>query len=316
MGVYYLALPFGTALGYMLGGSIADALGWRAVFYVVGLPGLLAAAAGLFVSDPGRGASEGRVLGAKAGRQSWRSHLDFFRTPTFLYNTAGMAMVTFAIGAYGVWGLIFYQRVHHMTATHATSTIGPLLVISSLFGITLGTFFADLLYKVTARAYLLLAACAVLCAIPLGAMGILDPGDTSSLVYLFGASLFMSMVLGPSNAVTANVVPANRRAAAYAAFIFCMHLFGDISSQVLLGWVSDLFGKPSVAGSPIGKFFASIGAAPVGETNLSVAMLCVVPVLMLACVFFFVGSRYLPADQERVRAAGGSPEGEEAVFHH
>ena len=101
----------------------------------------------------------------------------------------------------------------------------------------------------------------------------------------------------------ANVVPANRRAAAYAAFIFFMHLFGDISSQVLLGWISDLFGKPSVAGSSIGKFFASIGAAPIGDTNLSVAMLAVVPVLALGCVFFLIGARHLP------RGPGEGPRG-------
>src|ERR1017187_2422354 len=103
MGLYYLALPVGTALGYMLGGSIADALGWRAVFFVVGMPGLLAAAAGLFVSDPGRGASEGGALAAQIGRSGLHGYLDFFRTRTFLYNTAGMAMVTFATGAYGAW---------------------------------------------------------------------------------------------------------------------------------------------------------------------------------------------------------------------
>ena len=113
------------------------------------------------------------------------------------------------------------------------------------------------------------------------------------------------MVLGPCNTVTANVVPANRRAAAYAAFIFLIHLFGDISSLVLLGWVSDFFGQPSVAGSAIGRFFASIGAGPVDGTNLTVAMLSVVPVLALGCVFFLIGSRYLPADQEKVRSAGG-----------
>jgi MFS transporter, Spinster family, sphingosine-1-phosphate transporter len=316
MGVYYLALPVGTALGYVLGGTIADALGWRAVFYVVGLPGLLAAAAGLLVSDPGRGASEGAGVAAKTRGLGFRGYLDFFKTRTFLYNTAGMAMVTFATGAYGAWGLIFYQRVHGLSATQAASTIGALLVVASLIGIVLGTFLADILYKLTARAYLLLAAFAVMAAIPLGAVGLLDPVYKSSLVYLFGASLLMSMVLGPCNAITANVVPANRRAAAYAAFIFSMHLFGDISSQVLLGWISDLFGKPSVADSSIGKFFASIGAAPVDGTNLTVAMLAVVPVLALGCIFFLIGSRYLPADQEKVRAAAGADGGGPAFIHH
>lgn len=268
------------------------------------------------MSDPGRGASEGGALEAGTGRPGLHGYLDFLRTRTFLYNTAGMAAVTFATGAYGAWGLIFYQRVHGLTATQAGSTIGALLVVASLIGIALGTFLADVLYKLTTRAYLLLAALAVMGAIPLGALGILDPVYESSLVFLFGASLLMSMVLGPCNTVTANVVPANRRAAAYAAFIFFMHLFGDISSLIILGWISDLFGKPSVAGSSIGKFFASIGAAPIGGTNLSVAMLSVVPVLALGCVFFLIGSRYLPADQERVRAASGSAADEPGFIHH
>ncbi len=59
MGVYYLALPVGSALGYILGGTIAVRLGWQAVFFVVGLPGLLVALAGLVISEPERGASEG-----------------------------------------------------------------------------------------------------------------------------------------------------------------------------------------------------------------------------------------------------------------
>ena len=60
MGVYYLALPLGGALGYGVGAWIGQDYGWRAAFWVVGLPGLLAAAAGLVMIDPGRGASEGK----------------------------------------------------------------------------------------------------------------------------------------------------------------------------------------------------------------------------------------------------------------
>src|SRR5262249_487356 len=122
MGVYYLALPVGTALGYMLGGSIADALGWRAVFLVVGLPGLVGAAGGLLMNDAGRGASERGTPAGHAGRPSFSEYLDLFRTRSFLYNTAGMAAVTFATGAYGAWGLQFYQRVHGLSASKAGNT--------------------------------------------------------------------------------------------------------------------------------------------------------------------------------------------------
>ena len=96
-------------------------------------------------------------------------------------------------------------------------------------------FVPDLLHKITKRAYLLLAAVAVLGAVPLGVLGVLEKHTNSSVAYLFCASVLLSMVLGPCNAVTANVVAPNRRAAAFATFIFFIHLLGDISSPILLG---------------------------------------------------------------------------------
>ena len=58
----------------------------------------------------------------------------------------------------------------------------------------------------------------------------------------------------------------------------------------------------AVAQSPPGRFFSSIGAGPVENTNLTVALLSVVPVLVLGCVFFVIGSHYLPRDQEKASA--------------
>jgi MFS family permease len=322
MGVYYLALPLGTALGYILGGKIADSLGWQAVFFVVGLPGLLVALAGLVINDPGRGASEAGAGPRKADRPSLKDYLVLLRTPTFLFNTAGMAAVTYATGAYAAWGSTFYQRVHGLSATEAGKWIGLLLVAAGILGIVLGMFLPDLLRKRTRRAYLLVAATGVLVATPLGVAGILDPDHRSSLVFLFGASVLLSMVLGPCNTVTANVVPANRRATGYATFIFLIHLFGDISSPVVMGWISTYFGQPSAAQSPIGRFFASIGATPVQDgdqqTNLTLAMLSVAPVLALGVVFFLIGSRYLPRDEDRAVAEGGKPDpaASDPYFHH
>jgi len=316
MGVYYLALPVGTALGYILGGKIADDLGWRSVFFVVGLPGLLAAVLGLVMNDPGRGASEEQVSAAKSSRPTLHDYVDLFRTRTFVYNTAGMAAVTFATGAYAAWGSTFYQRVHNLTATEAGRNIGLLLVIAGILGIILGMFLPDFLRRLTKRAYLLLAAVAVLGAIPLGAFGILEPDHHLSLRFLFGASILLSMVLGPCNTVIANVVPPNRRAAAYACFIFLIHLFGDISSPILLGWVSHVFGSPAVALSPLGRLVASLGAVPVDHTNLTIAMLSVAPVLFLGFVFFAIGSRYLPADQDRARGSRSEEPDHDVGFSH
>ena len=42
--------------------------------------------------------------------------------------------------------------------------------------------------------------------------------------------------------------------------IFLVHLFGDISSPYLIGEISTWLGTPAVIDSPVGRFFASIGA--------------------------------------------------------
>src|SRR5205809_2984702 len=56
--IFYVAIPVGAAAGYLLGGAIEPALGWRAAFFVVGLPGIVMALLALTAPDPPRGATE------------------------------------------------------------------------------------------------------------------------------------------------------------------------------------------------------------------------------------------------------------------
>ncbi|MCA1685785.1 MAG: MFS transporter [Planctomycetia bacterium] len=315
IGLYFLALPLGGALGYGIGGWVADTWHWRLAFWVVGLPGLLAAFAGLLLRDPGRGASEGKVQAGSPERPRLADYLDLFRTPTFLFNTAGMAAVTFTTGAYAAFGSDFYQTVHGMTAKDAGIWIGGMTAVAGLVGIALGMWLPDVLLRSTRRAYLVLACVAVAASVLPGLLALLDPDLNRSLLLLFAAMVLTAMVLGPCNTVTANVVPATRRATGYSVSIFLIHVFGDISSPILIGFVSDLFGKPYVAASPVGRAFAAIGAGPIRGTNLSVGMLSVIPVLALGALFFLLGSRHLPDDQDRVRLAGGGDTEAPPVAH-
>ena len=318
MGLYFLALPLGGAIGSGIGGYFSSHSDWRHAFWVVGIPGLVAAVAGLLMYDPGRGASEGKTT-TKVDRPGLAEYLSIFRTPSFVYNTAGQASVTFALGAYAVWAVTFYQRVRGMDGAQAGVWIGILTASAGLLGILLGTVAADFLLRFTKRAYLIWPGVAVAIAAPCIVGTILESDRRTSLAYLFAASIMMASVLGPGNTVTANVVPANRRAAGYALCIFLVHLFGDISSPLLIGYVSDLFGKPVVAESAIGRMFESIGAkitpSPTGPTNLTVGMLSVVPMLVLGSLFYLRGSRYLPEDQERARNAGGHDPLDGPTYH-
>ena len=59
LSLFYVAIPVGSALGYVLGGLIEPHYGWRAAFWVVGGPGLVAALSGLLLREPPRGAMDG-----------------------------------------------------------------------------------------------------------------------------------------------------------------------------------------------------------------------------------------------------------------
>ena len=106
-----------------------------------------------------------------------------------------------------------------------------------------------------------------------------NPDRASSLGLLFGAMVLLAMVLGPCNTVMANVVPANQRAAGYALYIFLIHLFGDISSPILLGCDLDLLRQAERGRTRRSARFFAVDrrVRRSATTNLTVAMLAVVP---------------------------------------
>src|SRR5438552_6011792 len=56
--VFYVAIPVGSAAGFLLGGALEHAFGWRAAFYAVGLPGIALSLLALRVAERPRGSAE------------------------------------------------------------------------------------------------------------------------------------------------------------------------------------------------------------------------------------------------------------------
>ena len=276
MGVYYLALPVGSALGYILGGTIAVRMGWQAVFFVVGLPGAPGRTRGT-----GHQRAQARSIGGafaasyKADRPGLAAdYLVLFRTPTFLYNTAGMAAVTFATGAYAAWGSTFYQRVHGLSATDAGKWIG--LPCWSGRGHSRdpswGWSFAPTcsVRKFTRRAYLLFAAVAmVLIATPLGVLG--HPRHRPIIgfrwpvpVRCVGAVVDGAGAVQHGDGQRGSLEPTSHR-------VRLLHLPDPPVWRHQLahptGMDLDPVRQTERSGSPIGRFFDSISAKPVGPSR-------------------------------------------------
>src|SRR5437870_8954653 len=82
--VFYVAIPVGSAAGFLLGGTLERVFGWRAAFYAVGLPGIALALLALRVPDPVRGATGEPSPSGRGRRVSQRADApgDGFSTRT------------------------------------------------------------------------------------------------------------------------------------------------------------------------------------------------------------------------------------------
>src|SRR5205823_2105052 len=84
---FYLAIPVGTAAGYILGGKLSLHHGWRFPFYVAAIPGFLLALSVLFLAEPERGRFDSLKETAERG-----TLLGLARNPAFWTVTLSMAL--------------------------------------------------------------------------------------------------------------------------------------------------------------------------------------------------------------------------------
>ena len=118
LSVFYLAIPVGTALGYLLGGALAARWGWRAPFLVCAAPGALLGLLLPLVPEPERGAQDRLAVTVERG-----TFLGLWRNPAFWTATLGMAMMTFAVGGMQVWMPTFLSRIRGVPLANGQSAL-------------------------------------------------------------------------------------------------------------------------------------------------------------------------------------------------
>jgi len=235
MGVFYLAIPVGTAMGYVLGGFMGPAYGWRVPFYVGAAPGALLALLLWFVPEPAYGQFD--HVEKSPSRDTLRGLL---KNPAFLTATFGMAMMTFALGGLQVWMPTFLHRVHGYTLGQANLLFGGSIAINGLVASLAGGWLSDALLRKTRAAHYLVSAVSLGLGIP--AMWIaIHASGRPMIVAIFVAEFLLLLNTGPLNAAVISSVSAHIRAAALAANIFIFHLLGDVPSASLIGYVSDRY---------------------------------------------------------------------------
>ena len=123
MSFYSTGIYIGILFGFALGGILADELGWRMAFFVVGIPGVLfAGVLMLLLKEPVRGSWDaGADKNAKA---SFKETLTFLMTrKSFWYAALGTAMMSYKSYGNGNFMPSFLYRLHDMSLSEIGFTL-------------------------------------------------------------------------------------------------------------------------------------------------------------------------------------------------
>jgi MFS transporter, Spinster family, sphingosine-1-phosphate transporter len=286
---FYMAIPVGSALGYVLGETVAKSglgpwgahsLGgspesWRWAFYLVVGPGLLLGIWSLFMREPPRGQAD-LAHAAPPAAVRWRDYLVLLRTPSYVLCTLGMAAMTFAMGGIAFW-MPYYLKERPGTGGTPIATFGAIVVVSGLIATFLGGLAGDKLRARFPGSYFLVSGTAMLTGFPLFLAVLKAPFPLGwGLIALACFCLFFNT--GPTNTILANVTHPSMRAAGFALNIFIIHALGDVISPVIIGVLSDKY-------------------------SLNVGFLVVGLMFLVAGVLWLCGTRFLQRDTERAPLA-------------
>jgi MFS transporter, Spinster family, sphingosine-1-phosphate transporter len=264
LGVFYLAIPVGSAAGYLLGGNLAPQHGWRFPFYIAAAPGFLLALGVLFLKEPERGQFDTLKETPERG-----TILGLVRNPAFLTSTLGMAFMTYSLGGIQVWMPQFLYSERHYTLEAANFMFGIIIVMDGIVASLAGGWLGDHLLPRMKSSYYFVSAVSLGLGVPVMIVALFARGR-AMIPAIAVAAFLLLLNTSPLNAALINSVGAHIRATAIAVNIFIIHILGDVPSPTMMGWVAD-------------------------RHSLQTAFILPVIAMVISAAILFYGMRFAPA---------------------
>ena len=250
---YSLGIPIGTLLGMIIGGTLADFVGWREAFVIVGLPGVMLALVVWFVLKDPRRSDAAAILRA----QNPAPALPLRQALAEVMGSRAFVLLLFAGSSaaflsYGktTWTTIFFQRTHDLSPGQVGLWFGLLGGVGGILGTWLGGYLADRFGAKNRRHVLSAPAIGMALAVPLAIAAYHAPSWPLALALLLVPTVFNSLYYGPTYSAAQGLVPLRARAIAAAALLFFQNLIGlglgPLFFGMLSDWLQPTYGADSV----------------------------------------------------------------------
>lgn len=239
----------GAAIGVSLGGRIADAFGWRWAFYLVGIPGMIAAFLAWRMLEPRRGTFDRENGGDEAtvetmghgslGKDFRGSVQKLLKIPTYWAIVGALVFSFFTIGGTSFWLPSYLNRAFNLSLTNAGTISGLVLVISGIVGTVAGGWLADFMQRRFAGGRLFTCMLGFLIGAPLVLIALLIHTLPVFITVFVVAGISLNFCTGPLNAVIQDIIAPEIRATALGLALLLAHVLGDAAAPTIIGVFSD-----------------------------------------------------------------------------
>jgi len=278
LGIYSLGIPFGIMFGLFAGGWINEFFGWRAAFFVVGLPGILLALIVRFsLREPPRGMAEGRADSAdQPGVGETLNYL--WAKKSFRHMSFAAALTAFVGYGFITWAPSFLTRSFGMGTGEIGTWFGLILGIPGGIGIALGGYLADRFGARDPRWFLWTTAMALLICVPLNIVVFISTNSTTALLAMILPVLLGNFYQATTFSQTQGISALRMRAVAAGILLFIINIIGLGLGPQLVGILSDVL-NPEY-----------------GDESLRYALLICSLVYIWAAMHYFIAGRHLAGD--------------------
>ncbi|MBA2737623.1 MAG: MFS transporter [Pyrinomonadaceae bacterium] len=300
LSIFMLGLPVGVALSFAVSGTIAKQYGWRAAFFVAGLPGILCAIAVLFIKEPRRGATEVHDIGAQ--KREGSPYKLILATPTMRWLIISGALHNFNMYAIGAFITPFLMRYHEIDIQSANFVSMIVYGIMGAPGLLLGGFIGDAVMKRRTNGRMLVGAIAILFSIPFLFFALGRPGgDTSTFLVLMGLGVaLMYFYYSTVYSTIQDIVEPGLRGTAMAVYFFAMYVLGASLGPYATGILSDFFTKRAAQTAGV-LDFSQAALEPFRAEGLHSAMYAIPILSVLLTLVLFAASRTVTKDIEKLQ---------------
>jgi MFS family permease len=232
----------GASLGSMIGstsGTISEHWGWRAAFWVLGLPGLaLALLIFATVREPLRGRLDAlpRVRDAVSLRKTLRY--------TWQHPTLAHCLIGGSVFTLWSWGLLWWTpsyliRSHHMTLGDAGGAIALIHGVGGTIALIATSLIMPFVERRGPRAVPLFTAVVIAAGTIPSIIAFSTASASTALAMLWVFIPLSYCTFGPVFALVQNLVPPEMRSQAVALLLFFANIANLVIAPQLVGLASD-----------------------------------------------------------------------------